>query len=80
MIIEYGFNELNMFKIECGMFNINVGSWKVAEKLGMKRELVYKEAAWVDGKYIDEYTYCIFLDEWKEKRKELLYLGSEKKN
>jgi len=72
LIIEYGFNELNMFKIGCGMFEVNVGSWKVAEKLGMRRELVYKEQVWVDGKYIDEYEYCIFHDEWKEKRKELL--------
>lgn len=72
LLIEYGFNELNFFKIGCGMFEVNVGSWKVAEKLGMQRELVYKEHVWVDGKYVDEYEYCIFRDEWKEKRKELL--------
>ncbi|MHA1191859.1 MAG: GNAT family N-acetyltransferase [Promethearchaeota archaeon] len=72
LIVDYGFNELNMFKIGCGMFEVNVGSWKLAEKLGMQRELVYKEQAWVDGKYVDGYEYCIFHDEWKEKRKELL--------
>ncbi|MHA1105295.1 MAG: GNAT family N-acetyltransferase [Promethearchaeota archaeon] len=72
MIIEYGFNELNLFKIECGMFEVNTGSWKVAEKLGMRRDLVYKEEAWVNGNYVDEYEYCIFRDEWKKKRKELL--------
>jgi len=75
LIIEYGFNELNMFKIGCGMYEVNVGSWKVAEKLGMQRALVYQEQAWVDGKYVDEYEYCIFYDEWIEKRKELLQLG-----
>jgi len=72
LVMDYGFNELNMFKIGCGMYEINVGSWKVAEKLGMHREIVYKETAWVDGKYVDAYEYCIFYDEWKEKRKELL--------
>ena len=72
MIIEYGFNELNLFKIECRMYEVNTGSRKVAEKLGMRRDLVYKEEAWVNGKYVDEYEYCIFRDEWKEKRKELL--------
>ena len=72
LIIEYGFNELNMVKIGCGMFEVNIGSWKVAEKLGMQREIVYKQQAWVDGKYIDEYEYCIFRDKWKEMRKKLL--------
>lgn len=75
LLIDYGFNELNLYKIECGMYEVNVGSWKVAEKLGMHRELIYKEQAWVKGRYLDEYVYCIFLDEWKEKRKKLL--GSE---
>ncbi|MCJ7647717.1 MAG: GNAT family N-acetyltransferase [Candidatus Lokiarchaeota archaeon] len=72
LIIDYGFNELNLFKIGCGMYDVNTASMKVAEKLGMLRELVLKEQAWVDGKYVDEYEYCIFRDEWIEKRKELL--------
>lgn len=79
LLLEYGFNEFNFFKITGGMFHINVGSWRVAEKVGMTRELVLKKQAYVKGEYVDEYQYCIFRDEWKERRKKFEFL-LEKKN
>lgn len=74
LILDYGFYELNLFKITGGMFHINTGSWRVAEKVGMTRDIVLKKQAYVKGQYVDEYQYCMFRDEWKEKRKQFDFL------
>ena len=76
LILEYAFYELNLFKITGCMFHINTGSWSVAEKVGMTRDIVLKKQAYVQGEYVDEYQYCIFKDEWTEKRKKFDFLLS----
>ena len=76
LLLEYGFNELSLFKITGGMFHINVGSWRVAEKVGMTREIVLKKQAYMKGTYVDEYQYCMFKDEWELKRKKFKFLFS----
>ena len=76
LLLEYGFNELNLFKITGSMFHINVGSWRVAEKVGMEREIVLKKQAYVSGQYVDEFQYCMFKDEWQLKRKKFKFLLS----
>jgi ribosomal-protein-alanine N-acetyltransferase len=65
LIIEYGFNELNLIKITGSMYEMNIGSWKICEKIGMKRELLLKKNAFVKGKYVDEFEYCLFNEDWK---------------
>ena len=77
LILEYGFHELNLFKITGGMFHINTGSWRVAEKLGMTRDIVLKKQAYVKGEYVDEYQYCIFREEWPKNRKKFEFLLSK---
>ena len=76
LLLEYGFNELSLFKIMGAMFHINVGSWRVAEKVGMTREIVLKKQAYMKGNYVDEYQYCMFKDEWQLKRKKFEFLFS----
>jgi RimJ/RimL family protein N-acetyltransferase len=68
MILEYGFNELNLVKITGNAYEMNIGSWKICEKIGMKRELVLKKQAYVKGKYVDEYQYYIFKVDWDQLR------------
>lgn len=69
LILEYAFNELNLVKITADMYEMNAPSWKICEKLGMKRELVYMKQAYVKGKYVDSYQYCLFKEEWDNLRK-----------
>ncbi|MHA1669945.1 MAG: GNAT family N-acetyltransferase [Promethearchaeota archaeon] len=64
LLIDYGFGELNLYKITSTIYSPNVGSWKVAEKLGMEREATLKNNGFIDGEYVNDYCYCIFQDDW----------------
>ena len=77
LLLEYGFNELSLFKITGAMFHINVGSWRVAEKVGMTREIALKKQAYMEGNYVDEYQYCMFKDEWQLKKKKFKFLSRD---
>ncbi|KKN03186.1 hypothetical protein LCGC14_1110180 [marine sediment metagenome] len=69
LLIDYGFKELNFYKIFTAIFSPNVGSWRCAEKIGMTREATLKNHAYIDGEYVDDYRYCIFKEEWLKKTK-----------
>ena len=68
LILEYAFNELNLFKITADMYEMNTPSWKICEKVGMKRELTYMKQAYVKGNYVDTYQYCLFKEDWEKQR------------
>ncbi|MFX1379484.1 MAG: GNAT family N-acetyltransferase [Promethearchaeota archaeon] len=69
LVIEYAFNELNLFKLQACAAIENIGSWTVAEKLGFLFEGIGKNDMYVDGKYLDEKRYCLFREDWLNSRK-----------
>jgi len=64
LVIKYGFEELNLHKICASVEGSNMASYKVLEKLGLKREAVLKKTKYVDGVYIDGFRYAIFQEEY----------------
>lgn len=42
----------------------NIGMIKLAQKLGMKKEAVYRKARIVDGKYYDSVSFGVLREEW----------------
>ena len=66
LLIEYGFNELNLHKIKAGIFSPNKSSLRVAEKAGFKYEATHKEEIYIDGGYVDRIMLAIFKDDWKK--------------
>jgi [ribosomal protein S5]-alanine N-acetyltransferase len=71
LILEYAFNELNLVKITAHMYEMNIPSWKICEKIGMKRELILKKQAYVKGNYVDEYHYSLFKEDWEKLRQKI---------
>jgi len=59
LMIEHGFNQLNLHRIYCGTSSENIGMQKLALKLGMKQEGIRKEAMFKNGKYVDIVEYGI---------------------
>jgi ribosomal-protein-alanine N-acetyltransferase len=59
MILDHGFNMLNLHRIHCGTTSDNQGMQKLAEKLGMEKEGVRKEALFNNGKFHDVIEYGI---------------------
>lgn len=71
-VIQYAFDELNMHRIIAKTNPDNIKSWKLMERLSMRREghslkaVTFKKS--IDGKPIwwDEYQYAILKEEWKK--------------
>jgi ribosomal-protein-alanine N-acetyltransferase len=69
LMVEYAFNELNLFKIYAGINSANIGSWRCAEKNGFTREATFKKDAYINGKYLDVFVYSLFRDDWVKNKK-----------
>ena len=60
------FGRLALRRVQAGCFADNLASWRVLEKLGMRREQhgvkdsFHAELGWLDG-----YTYAILAEEWR---------------
>lgn len=63
-IIEFGFNSLNLHRIYATCDPNNIGSAKVLEKIGMKREGHIREHKLQRGKWRDSYLYSILEQEF----------------
>ncbi len=65
-VLDHAFGPLGLRRVQAGCFADNTASWKVMEKLGMRREQhgvrdsFHAEHGWIDG-----YTYAILADEWR---------------
>ncbi|MFC6150199.1 MULTISPECIES: GNAT family N-acetyltransferase [Mumia] len=64
-LLDLAFDELGLLRVTAGCFAANTASWRVMEKLGMRREQHgvrdswHAELGWIDG-----YTYGILAEEW----------------
>lgn len=59
LLIDHGFNALNLHRIYCGTSERNIGMQKLAHYLGMKEEGRRKDAIFKDGEYLDILEYGI---------------------
>ena len=66
LIVNYGFNELNLHKITAGAFSPNRASIRVLEKVGFQFELTKKKENYIDGKFVDSEEYSILIQEWNK--------------
>ncbi|MBU5437361.1 GNAT family N-acetyltransferase [Tissierella sp. MSJ-40] len=65
-IIEFGFTGLDLHRIFATCDPNNIGSAKVLEKIGMKREGHLRENKWQKGKWRDSFVYSILKHEYKK--------------
>jgi len=67
-LLRFGFDELKLHRIVARCDADNIGSYRVMEKLGMRREGLLLESRpapkFSDKKYGDELRYAILKDEW----------------
>lgn len=59
LIIDHGFNKLNLYRVYCGTSELNLGMQKLALKLGMAEEGRRKGALAYNGRYVDLIEYGI---------------------
>ena len=68
LIIEYGFNTLNLNRISSGQTTSNKGMMNVCEKNGMKKEGIQREVLFKKGKYLDAVIYSILAKDFLKKK------------
>jgi RimJ/RimL family protein N-acetyltransferase len=65
-LIEYAFKELKLHRIYATTSSANVSSYRVMERLGMRREATLKEASLRDGVRYDTLIYAVLAQEFPE--------------
>jgi RimJ/RimL family protein N-acetyltransferase len=67
-LMTYGFASLGLHRIYATTSSANPGSWRVMERLGMRREAHLREAECRDGEWLDILIYGILAAEWQSTR------------
>lgn len=65
-LMGYGFTSLGLHRIHADASTDNLASWRIMERLGMRREGLLREAFYEGGKWADRYIYGILADEWRD--------------
>ena len=63
-VVGYGFEELDLARIWAAADVRNVASWRVMEKLGMRREGQLRSRRVVHGERVDDVLYALLREEW----------------
>jgi ribosomal-protein-alanine N-acetyltransferase len=63
-LCEFGFGPLGLHRVCATSDVLNVASWRVMEKLGMKREGHLREHLWLRDRWRDSYLYSVLDREW----------------
>jgi RimJ/RimL family protein N-acetyltransferase len=66
LMLDYGFNSLNLHRIELTVFDFNERAFKAYKKIGFKEEGTKREALYLKGKYHDLIMMAILKKEWKK--------------
>ncbi|WP_077296961.1 GNAT family N-acetyltransferase [Virgibacillus pantothenticus] len=66
-ILKYGFEELELHRIVATCQPENVPSFRVMEKIGMRREGHFKKCIPHGDEWWDEYSYAVLKEEWNNR-------------
>ncbi|MED3942225.1 GNAT family protein [Priestia megaterium] len=64
-IVDYGFNTMKLHRIIATCPPENTSSYRVMEKIGMRREGYFKKCILTEKGWWDEYYYAVLKEEWK---------------
>lgn len=64
-LVDYGFRELGLHRVWADCDPANAASWRVLERIGMRREGHVREHAFVKGEWVDSLIYAILAREWE---------------
>jgi [ribosomal protein S5]-alanine N-acetyltransferase len=67
-LLRLGFEKCGLHRIRSWCTPENTGSWRVMEKIGMRREGHEREAVFIKGEWRDWFQYAILDWEWKAKQ------------
>lgn len=67
-LVRVCFEELGLRRVVANCFADNVASWRIMERLGMRREThTVRESLHRSGRWLDGYGYALLADEWRSR-------------
>lgn len=67
-LVTFGFETMGLHRIYARTGRRNVRSWRLMERIGMRREAHFRQSHKVKGEWDDEFVYAVLADEWKPTR------------
>lgn len=67
-VLGVGFEQVGLHRISATCDVRNAASWRVMERLGMRREAHFREHGLFKGGWDEEFVYAILEDEWRAQR------------
>lgn len=64
-MLRYGFETMNLHRIQLGVYNFNPRAIHVYEKIGFLREGIQRDAIYLDGEFHDRIIMAILEDEFR---------------
>jgi [ribosomal protein S5]-alanine N-acetyltransferase len=58
LVTDYGLKKLDFIRIHTGVFEYNIGSMRVLEKNGYKKEGIFEKSVFKNGKIWDEHRFA----------------------
>lgn len=68
IVLEFGFKELHLTRIELNVYTYNNPAYKCYEKLGFIREGLKRKVTKYNNEYWDGYVYGLLKDDWEKLR------------
>ncbi len=68
-MVDYAFGVLGVHRVYATCDGENYGSYRVMEKVGMRREAEFRKARLCHGEWHDEYKYGMLQEEWEKRRR-----------
>lgn len=65
-LCAWGFRDRGLHKLWAHVFVDNEPSQRILEKNGFEREGLLREQFWVDGAFVDAYSYGLLAEEWRD--------------
>lgn len=64
ILLAYAFREHSLHRVTAGCDARNVSSFRLMERLGMRREAHFRQSKFTKGVWHDEYQYALLRSEW----------------
>ncbi len=70
-MLSLGFDRLGLHRITARCDVRNASSWRLMERLGMRREAHFHDHALFKGAWEEEYVYALVEDEWRSRERHI---------
>ena len=69
LMLDHAFNQLDLHRVFLFVLDFNPRAIRAYEKVGFKKEGVFREHGYRNGEYCDDHVMGILESEWREKNR-----------